>query len=402
MQRLAREAVDAGALGFSTSRTIAHTTRTGENIGTLKTTDNELRGIAQALRQSNRGAIQLISDAYLNADKEFAAAEVKLIRTMAEVSGRPLSFTVMQTNHAPRRWRMLLDAAAAMIRDGLTVRAQVAPRPIGLVMSFASSVNPFVGTGTFHGLLGKPLAERIAQLRDPNVKARIISEFQNQVLTEMQKLNPWRFDRMFRMNDPVDYEPQPDRSLQAEAQRAGRDEVEFTYDVMLENEGRRMIYVPVLNYADGTLDSVYEMLTDPNTLFGLSDAGAHVQTIVDGTFPTTTMALWTKGTRDGRKIPVEALVHGYTQRNAAEVGWLDRGVIAPGYLADLNVIDLDNLGVSPPHLVDDLPAGGARFLQDTHGYTHTIKRGQVTFTGGKFNGELPGRLMRGAQPAPHC
>jgi N-acyl-D-aspartate/D-glutamate deacylase len=208
------------------------------------------------------------------------------------------------------------------------------------------------------------------------------------------------FDRMFRMEDPVDYEPPADQSLQAVAQRAGCDPAEFAYDVLLEDSGRRAVYVPVLNYADGNLDSVYEMMTDANALFGLSDAGAHVATISDGTFPTTALALWSKGSRTGRKIPVETLINCYTQRNAAHVGWMDRGVIAPGYLADLNVIDLDSLQVAPPRLVNDLPAGGSRFLQATRGYEYTIKRGRVTFTHGEPSGELPGRLVRGAQPGP--
>jgi N-acyl-D-aspartate/D-glutamate deacylase len=400
MQRLTREALHAGALGFSTSRTMAHISRDGNNIGTLKATERELCGIVQALEQTDRGAIQLISDAYLSADEDFAVAELRLIRALAEISGRPLSFTVMQTNNVPRRWRMLLDAAVPMAAAGLTVRAQVAPRPIGAVMSFSSTVNPFMGTQTYLELLPLPTDSRLARLREPGVKLRIVAEFRDQKLSDLQKLNPWNLRQMFRMGDPVNYEPTPDESLQAEAERAGREPTEYAYDVLLEDFGRRVIYAPVINYAEGNLDVVYEMLTDPNALFGLSDSGAHVQTIVDGTFPTTTLALWSRGTRDGRCIPTEILINGYTQRNAVQVGWMDRGVIAPGYLADLNIIDLDRLQVSPPRLINDLPAGGSRFLQVTQGYAYTIKRGRVTLADGRFTGELPGRLMRGAQPAP--
>jgi N-acyl-D-aspartate/D-glutamate deacylase len=399
MQRHTREALEAGALGFSTSRSMAHVSRDGHNIGTLKATDRELTGIAQALNQSGRGAIQLISDAYLSAEDEFARAELRLIRTLAEVSRRPLSFTVMQTNHVPHRWRLLLDGAAEMVKAGLTVRAQVAPRPIGAVVSFATTVNPFMGTPTFRSLLALSHEERLARLRDPVTKQKIVDEFNTQALSPLQKLNPPKFTQMYRMNDPVSYEPRTDQSVGAEAQQAGRDPTEYAYDVLLENDGRRVLFNPVLNFAEGNLDVVHTMLTDPNALFGLSDAGAHVQTIVDGTFPTTTLALWTKGSRTGRRIPVESLVNGYSRRNAVQVGWMDRGVVAPGYLADLNVIDLARLDVSPPHLVKDLPAGGVRFLQKTRGYDYTIKRGRITFQDGAATGELPGRLMRGAQPA---
>jgi N-acyl-D-aspartate/D-glutamate deacylase len=399
MQRLTREALEAGALGFSTSRSLAHVSRDGRNIGTLKATDRELTGIAQALNQSGRGAIQLISDAYLSADDDFARSELRLIRTLAEVARRPLSFTVMQTNHMPQRWRLLLDAAADMVKDGLTVRAQVAPRPIGAVISFSSTVNPFMGTATFRSLLPLSRDERLAKLRDPAIKQKILTEFGTQALSELQKFNPPKFSQMYRMNDPVSYEPRTDQSLEAEARQAGREPTEYAYDVLLEDDGRRVIFNPVLNFAEGNLDVVHTMLTDPNALFGLSDAGAHVQTIVDGTFPTTTLALWAKGSRTGRRIPVESLVNGYSRRNAVQVGWMDRGVVAPGYLADLNVIDMDRLDVSPPHLVKDLPAGGVRFLQKTRGYDYTIKRGRITFQDGAATGELPGRLMRGAQPA---
>jgi N-acyl-D-aspartate/D-glutamate deacylase len=396
MQRLTRQALDAGALGFSTSRTTAHVSRDGNNIGTLKATERELRGIAEALRQTGKGAIQLISDTYMHPDDEFARAELELIRrSLAEVSGRPLSFTVMQVNHAPHRWRILLDATADMVRAGLPVRAQVAPRPIGVIMSFASTMNPFMGTPTHGDLKALSREERLARLREPAFKQQILSELREQPVSELQKVS-----QMFRMSNPVNYEPEPDESLEAEAKRAGREPMEYVYDVMLEDSGQRVIYNPVLNYTDRNLDVVYEMLTDPNALFGLSDSGAHVQTIVDGTFPTTTLTLWAKGARNGKKIPIEALVHGYSQRNAVQVGWFDRGVIAPGYLADMNVIDLEKLNVSPPRLVNDLPAGGSRFLQPVEGYAFTIKRGCVTFAGGRPTGELPGRLQRGAQPSP--
>jgi N-acyl-D-aspartate/D-glutamate deacylase len=202
---------------------------------------------------------------------------------------------------------------------------------------------------------------------------------------------------MFRMNDPVDYEPAEAASLGAEAARTGQDAAALTYDTLMEEGGRRLLYMPLINYARGNLDDVYGMMTGAHTLYGLSDGGAHCGAICDGSFPTTTIGLWSHGSKSGLKAPVEALVHGYTQRNAAHVGWRDRGVIAPGYLADLNVIDLDSLALSPPAIVQDLPAGGTRLLQTSRGYRWTVKSGAVTFENGAWTGETPGALLRGEQ-----
>jgi N-acyl-D-aspartate/D-glutamate deacylase len=404
MQAMTREALAAGAIGFSTSRSMAHISRDGRNIGTLRAQDPELCGIARAIGESGRGVIQLISDAYQSEDEAFAEAELAQIRRMAELSGRPLSFSVMQANNVPTRWRRLLDAAGEMVRDGLVVRTQVAPRPIGTVQSLASTVNLFMGTPTYRSLASLPLEERVEQLRESAVKARIVAEYSSQNLATFKNLNvsavnPWRLDRLFRMSDPVDYEPSPEVSLEAEARKAGRDPIEYVYDVLLERSGRQSVFVPLVNYADGNLDAVHAMLTSPTALFGLSDAGAHVATICDGAFPTTTLSLWGRGGA-GRDIPIETLVNGYSRRNAVHVGWHDRGVVAPGYLADLNIIDLERLSVAPPEVVADLPAGGSRFHQKVRGYDYTIKRGSVTMVDGKATGETPGRLVRGRRAAP--
>jgi N-acyl-D-amino-acid deacylase len=197
------------------------------------------------------------------------------------------------------------------------------------------------------------------------------------------------------MTDPVDYEPAADASLAAEAARAGRPAADHAYDIFLEDGGRRLIYMPLINYVEGDLAATHGMMTAEHTLFGLSDGGAHCGTICDGSFPTTTLALWSRGDKAGRTIPLEALVHGYTQRNARHVGWRDRGVLAPGYLADINIIDLAVLNLSPPEIVQDLPAGGVRLLQTARGYRTTMKSGVVTFENGTWTGETPGGLVRG-------
>ena len=400
MGRLTAEALDAGALGFSTSRTHAHRSRDGLNIGTLSAGDPELMGIAAAMRQRGKGVIQLISDAYLTADDDFAQAELALIRRLAAASGRRLSFTVQQSDDSPDRWRSIYREIDAMVADGLPVSAQVAPRPIGAILSFASTTNPFILTPTYRRIVAANASvdERLAALADPQVRTAILSEHAaNRPSSGFAAIITWGFSRMFRMSDPVDYEPQEGQSIAAEAARAGADPATFAYDTLMEEGGRRLLYMPLINYARGNLDDVHGMMTGAHVLYGLSDGGAHCGTICDGSFPTTTLALWSKGNKTGRCIGIEALVHGYTQRNAAHVGWRDRGVLAPGYRADLNVIAMDELSLSPPEIIQDLPAGGTRLLQKAHGYRWTLKSGTPTFENGSWTGATPGGLLRGDQ-----
>jgi N-acyl-D-aspartate/D-glutamate deacylase len=399
MADLTFEALEAGAVGFSTSRTYVHRSRDGQNIGTLTASEAELQGIAQALKRAGKGVIQMISDAYLTTDDDFAQAELRLIRSLARATGRKVSFTVQQTDDAPDRWRGIFREVDAMVADGLDVRAQVAPRPVGVLLSFASTSNPFFLCPSYRKLAGSgtPVEARLRELADPALKARILAEHAAYAPEGLVALITGGFSRMFRMSDPVDYEPDADASLAAEAARARRDPTDYAYDVLLEEGGRRLIYMPLINYANGNLDDVHGMMNGPRILYGLSDGGAHCGTICDGSFPTTTIGLWAKGNKSGLKTPVEALVHGYTQRNAEHVGWRDRGVVAAGYLADLNVIALDDLTLAPPTIVQDLPAGGTRLLQKARGYRWTVKSGDVTFDNGEWTGLTPGGLLRGEQ-----
>jgi N-acyl-D-amino-acid deacylase len=398
MEQLTYEALEAGAVGFSTSRTYVHRSRDGKNIGTLTASDAELLGITSALRRANKGVVQLISDAYLTPDDQFAKAELTLIRRLAQNTGRKVSFTVQQTDDAPDRWKGIFDEIDAMIADGLPVKAQVAPRPIGAMLSFASTSNPFFVTPTYRAIAsGATVEQRLARLADPAVREKILEEHPNIRLQGLGGLITHGFERMFRMSDPVDYEPTAENSIAAQAARTNMDPARFAYDVMMEEGGRRLLYLPIVNYARGDLEDVYGMMTGRHTLYGLSDGGAHCGTICDGSFPTSTIALWSKGSKTGRQIPLESLVHGYTQRNAEHVGWRDRGVLKPGYVGDLNVIQLDELKLSPPQIVADLPAGGTRLLQTAKGYRYTVKSGEVTFDNGQWTGKTPGGLLRGEQ-----
>lgn len=396
MRQLTLEALKAGAIGFSTTRTTFHRSRDGQNVGTLTASEAELHGIASALREANTGVIQMISDAYLTNDDEFAASELRLIRSLAELTARKLSFTVQQNDDAPDRWRQIFKEIGLMRGAGLDVSAQVAPRPVGAILSFASTTNPFIATPTFRRIAKDATVDAlIAQLRDPAIKAQILAEHAHVNLTGNGGSLTKGYSRMFRLTDPVDYEPRVENSLRAEADRAGRDAADYVYDVLMEEGGRRLVYLPINNYYYGNLDDVHGMMTGPHTLYGLSDGGAHCGTICDGSFPTTTIALWSKGSRSGQKMSLESLVHGYSQRNARHVGWFDRGVVKPGYLADLNIIQLDTLSLAPPEIVQDLPAGGTRLLQTAKGYRQTIKSGEVTFEAGEWTGKTPGGLLRG-------
>ena len=398
MAQLAEEAVAAGALGFTTSRTWAHRTSLGEQIGTLTAAADEVVGIAGALRRQGKGVVQLISDVYQSADDDLVVRELELLGRIATEVGRPLSFTVQQNDQTPDRFRELLFAIEGWNGEGATVRAQVAVRPIGVLLGLAASANPLAFSPTYRTLRELPLAERARRLREPELRETILREHAGAaaMAKDFLALIHSGYDRMYPLTDPPDYEPTPERSVAGLAQAAGRDGADVLYDLLTEGDGSTLLYVPLMNYARGNLDDVHEMITSPHSIFGLSDAGAHCNAISDATFPTTAIAHWVRDRVRGERLPLEFVVHQQTQRTAAHVGWTDRGVVAPGYLADLNVIDLDGIAVRPPHLVADLPAGGTRLLQSATGYDATIKRGAVVAAQGELTGERPGRLVRGA------
>jgi N-acyl-D-amino-acid deacylase len=397
MSRLCEEAIRAGALGFTTSRTYVHRTSRGEQIGTLRAGADEVLGIADALRRAGTGVIQLISDAYQSTDDELVAGEIELLGRIATEVGRPLSFTVQQNDDAPDRFRELLAAIGRWNAAGANAKAQVAVRPIGVLIGLDATVNPLMFCPSYQPLRSMPRGERLAALRDPVLRRRLLDEHRAKRPAGFPGILHSGFDRMYPLADPPDYEPTPEHSVAGRAAAAAVAPEELLYDLLLADDGRQLLYIPLMNYARGSLDDVREMMTSPHALFGLSDAGAHCNSISDGSFPTTAIAHWTRDRSRGELLPLEAVVHHQTQRTAAHVGWLDRGVVAPGYLADLNVIDLDCIGLHPPELVADLPAGGTRLMQRAEGYVATVKRGAVTVSGGELTGERPGRLQRGPQ-----
>jgi len=391
MARQAAEGIRAGALGFSTSRTLNHRTSKGEPTPTLTAEADELVGIARAIGETGQGVLQVVSD-FTDVDAEFA-----LFRRMASESGRPLSFSLLQVR-AGDGYRRQLELLTIANAEGVTMAAQVAPRAVGLVMGLQCTLHPFLSNPVFGEVAGLALAEQVAILSDPSFKERVLAAD-----ADRRGNGPRRgledMTIVFELGDPPDYEPSPDTCVARRAGRDGIDPMELAYDLMLADGGTAFLYLPVLNYGDGNLDAAGEMLAHEFTVPGLGDGGAHLGTICDASFPTTLLSLWGRD-RDHGRLGVPYLVQQHTRDTARTVGLLDRGVLAPGYRADVNVIDFEALTARRPEIVHDLPAGGKRLVQGADGYVATVACGQVTYENGVPTEALPGRLIRGPQPVP--
>ena len=390
MAELARQAIEAGGVGFTTSRTANHRTSRGEPTPTLTAEADELIGIAEGVGAAGRGVLQVVSD-HLDGDHEFA-----MLRSMAERSGRPLSVSLVASPVRTDWHRMALGHIERANDAGLHVLAQVAPRPVGLVLGLDLTLNPFMTTSVWKQRVAElPLAGRVAALRTPETRAALLAELGEQNSKLLGARLVAKFEIMFELNDPPNYEPLPTDSLQSRAAALGTSAAALALDIMLADDGQGMLYVPFANYVDGSLDVVGEMLNHPLTIPGLGDGGAHVGTICDGSFATTLLTHWGRDRPTGR-IPVEQLIKQHCNDTAAAVGLSDRGRLEPGLRADLNVIDFDNLGALRPEIHHDLPAGGRRLMQRANGYVHTICAGQEIYAHGQATGALPGRLIRHA------
>ena len=392
MAEVVREAIEAGALGFSTSRTIKHRDSQGVITPSITAHADELVGIASALGATGKGVVQGISD-FVDFEEEF-----EMFRLMAEASGRTTSITVEQQDARPKWWRQLLDGITEAQRQGLDMRGQVPPRATGVIMGLTATLNPFLLSAHYRPLSQLPLEERVAAMRDPKVREQILADEVPELGLVTEIVTAWH--KMFRLADPPDYEPGPEDSFAGIAEREGRSPAEVAYDVLLEDDGRALIYHPLFNYLPGDLSYVREMMDHPHTVMGLSDGGAHCGTICDASFPTTLLQHWGRDRDRGPKFPLEELIKKQTSETAGLVGLLDRGVLEPGYKADVNVIDFERLRPRRPTIVNDLPAGGRRLVQRADGYVATVVSGKVAFRDGEPTGELNGRLIRGARPAP--
>ena len=388
MAALTAEGMQAGALGFSTSRTLNHRTLDGKHIPTLRAEEAELSEIALAM---GSGWVQIVSD-FDDPDAEFS-----LFRRVAEHSGRPVTLTLLQSDARPDGWRDLLHHIEDANAHGLRITGQVRSRPTSVLLGFELSQNPFMGRPSYKRIANLSFQERLARLRDPAFRAALLAE-EFQGSKRAQRVMRW--ERMFPLGDPPNYEPEPDQSIAARAARESRSPDDVAYELLLQNDGKGILYLPVTNYAAGNLDVVREMIAHPDTLIGLGDGGAHVGIMCDATATSYTLTHWTRDRERGALFPVAFAIKRLTRDNAAAVGLHDRGLLKPGMKADINIIDYDRLVLRGPEIVYDLPAGGKRLVQRTEGFDATIVSGVVVYRDGEATGALPGRLVRGAQKAP--
>ena len=394
MAKLARAGVEAGALGFTTSRTLNHRSVTGELTPSYDAGIDELAGIAAELGVAGKGVLQLVTD-FLDVDADF-----EVMTAMMRASGRPLSVSLAQFPLKPDAYAEVLHRMKEVNAQGMQMRAQVAARGVGLLMGLPCTLHPFMTNPVWQKVAGMPIAEQVQVMRDPSFKDQVLAaqtKEKNANLIGGRLID--KFHLMFEMTDPPNYEPDPSDSIAARAQHAGVSPENLVYDVMLGDSGQAMVYVISANFVSGNLDVVHTMLTDDNTVPGLSDGGAHVGTICDGSFPTTLLEHWVRD-RDRDRIPLEFVVQRQARDTARAVGLNDRGVLATGYKADVNVIDMERVRLRRPQMQWDLPGGGRRLLQRAEGYRHTFVNGLETYRDGEPTDALPGRLVRGAQPAP--
>src|SRR5262245_10224929 len=393
MRALTADAMRSGALGFSTSRTLNHRTVKGDPTPSLRASEAELLGIALGMKDAGTGVIEFISD-FNTPDPE---SEFAMIERLLAASGRPFSVSLAQRHSRPDSWRRLLGLVEGLAAKGHAAKAQVAPRPIAVLQGLQGSRIPFSMCRSYKAIAHKSVAERLAIMRDPAFREKLLAEAREPLRSEgAARLAD--YDRMFPLGDPPDYEPAQESAVGARARGERSHPRELIYDYLVQGEGRNFIFAPLANFATYNLDCCGEMIQSPHTLIGLGDGGAHVGLISDSSFPTSLLAYWGRDRASGR-LDVPWLVKRHTLDNAKAVGLSDRGKVAAGYKADLNVIDFDQLAVEAPVMKWDLPAGGKRLLQKARGYRATIVSGAVTYRDGEATGALPGRLIRGSQAA---
>jgi N-acyl-D-aspartate/D-glutamate deacylase len=391
MTELTTQAMRAGALGFGTSRSIAHRDVNGVPIPTKNVLESELEAIAAGMKAVGHGIFQAAFD-FADLEQQF-----HLVRGIAGKFGRPVTFAIGATVACPDAWRKVLRLVDEANREGLNIRPQFSVRPMALLFGLDCSHNPFSLSPTYKKIAHLPLADRVAILRDPEMRARILGEKPDQSGYHLLTfLNMWEW--MFRLDDPPNYEPSLEESIAAIARRRGVTPAEVAYDAMLEEDGKALLLATTGNYLDGTLSVAAALLEDPNTLIGLGDGGAHYGIVCDAGYPTFMLTYWTRD-RKGARFTVEAVVKAMAHETARLLALNDRGLIRVGYRGDLNVIDYDRLRLHAPRARFDLPAGGRRLTQKATGYTATIVDGAVTYRDGAHTGALPGRLVRGPQSA---
>ena len=386
MQSLLSEGVAAGAVGFSTSRTLVHRSKNGQLTPTYQAATQELKALGEMLSGENGNVFQLISD------WEDPQDEFSILADTCQATGAKGTFTLLQLDSQPDLWKQQLDLIERAQHRGLDIRGQVLSRPVGMMMGLPSSMNPFYRRPTYLSLEDLPWDEKLTRLKDPLVKQKILQE---------ENINPHIFvkifndlhDKMYPLEDPIEYLPDANKSVAAQAATAGEQPESWLYDYLLDNDGSNLIYIPAANYSN----QIPELLGHPHTVAALGDGGAHVGSICDTSANIYVLTKWVK---EMGAFKLSEAIHMLTQQPAELYSLKDRGRIAVGIKADINVIDFDALALKTPHIVHDLPAGGKRFLQNASGLDMTLVSGSVTYLNGSATGELPGKLIRGQQAGP--
>lgn len=404
MSRLVREALEAGAAGFSTGRTDNHRAVDGSATPSSEADTRELAGIARAFRGLPHGVLQAVSDFDMADSPKRFDAEFDVLQQMAEAAdGHSMSISLMQRGMATDQWRQIIARAEQANEQGVPVRLQVGARGIGVLLGLEATFHPFIGFPSYKKIADLPLDERVRLMSDPAFKAQLLTEKSEKVAGDGSPIPPMAdfflanadfvAMRLYRLGEHFDYEPDRQESILAEAFETGRPVLDIIYDAMLQRDGKELLYFPIYNYLEQNLDAVHEMLSHPLALPGLSDGGAHVGTICDASFPTFMLTHWTRDRPSGR-LPLERVVQMMTHDTATFMGFADRGTLEVGKRADINVIEYDSLTLGLPRLVADLPAGGKRFLQDAVGYRATFVGGHQIIDGDQLTAARPGRLVR--------
>ena len=391
MTKIVAEAVRAGAIGVTTSRSMAHRTAAGELAPTVTSEEQELMALAEGLRQAGAGVFQIIPGLHEGKDP---VTEIALMRRLIERSGRPLSFSLMQTGQFADAMPLTLELLSKATAEGVPIKAQVFPRGVGVMLGLDLSFHPFRYNPSYRAIEHLPLDQRVAAMRDPDMRARLLAE----TPAHENPIHVWFASQdsdLYPLGEPPNYEPSLEDTIGARAKRLSMTPRELAYQIMIESEGKAIFLLPAANFVGATLEPVRQMIEHPDALIALGDGGAHYGMICDSSFPTTLLAYWTRDRSKGPRLDLTRAIHALTQANAQAVGLTDRGLIATGMKADINVIDYDRLQLHPPRVVADLPAGGKRMIQEADGYEATIVSGVVTYRGGVPTGALPGRLVRG-------
>jgi N-acyl-D-amino-acid deacylase len=397
MAKLVREGVEAGAVGVSTSRTIAHRAIDGEPVPGTFAAEEELFAMGRALGEAGSGVFELAPAGVMGEDLAASDREMDWMRRLSRETNRPVTFALLQHDHDPDQWKRMLDLALEAYDDGVPVRPQVAGRPLGLLLGL-QTFHPLRDRPTYQALDHLDLDEKVARLREPEVRAAILSE-RAPKREGIEAYIGLGLDRIFRLGEPPDYEPAPEESIAAIAERDGRDKWDLFYDLLLENDGRELLLRPLLGYSNFTQDPIREMVMHPTTALGLGDGGAHVGSICDASIETYMLTHWVRDRTRGERLPLELVVRKMTSDTAGLYGMHDRGTIEVAKKADFNVIDLDRMVLHRPEMHHDLPAGARRLLQRADGYVATIVNGEVIMRDGHETGARPGALVRNGRAA---